>query len=107
MPGGRATGIATLHGLELRLAPPSEGADETRLSRVPDEARLAHTVMQTLGLPGRPSLPQAEGIYYGQTVCHELRGAQPPLVLEGCEHLLRDCASALRRLLRHSPRPAR
>lgn len=108
MPGGRATGIATLHGLfttsRLTIAGAAEG---TRPGGVPDEARLARTVLQTVGPPGRPSLPQAEDLYYGQALCPGLRGAQPLLVLDGCEHLLRDCASALRRLLRLSPRPVR
>lgn len=94
MPGGRATGIATLHGLftTSRLTTIAGAAEGARPGGVPYEARLAHTVLQTLGLPGRPSLPQAEGIYYGQA---------------RCPGLLRGCASALRRLLRHGPRPGR
>lgn len=109
MPGGRATGIATLHGLftTSRLTTIAGAAERARPGGVPYEARLAHTVLQTLGLPGRPSLPQAEGIYYGQARCPGLRGAQSLLVLDGCMHLLRGCASALRRLLRHGPRPGR
>lgn len=123
MPDGRAPEIATLRGLFMtsRLTtvtgPPGSGKtavataaasraagefqDGTRLvplSGLPDEALLAHTVMRTLGVPDRPSLPQAEAL------CHGLRESRSLLVLDGCEHLVRDCASLVRRLLRHCPR---
>lgn len=122
MPGGRAPDIATLRRLftTSRLTtitgPPGAGktavtaAAATRaaevfrdgmrmvpLDELPDEALLAHAVMRTAGLPDRPSLPQAEAL------CHGLRESRSLLVLDGCEHLARDCVALVRRLLRHCP----
>lgn len=123
MPGGRAPDIATLRSLftTSRLTtvtgPPGAGktavtaAAATRagevfrdgmrmvpLRELPDEALLAHAVMRTAGVPDRPSLPQAEAL------CHALRESRSLLVLDGCEHLARECAALIRRLLRHCPR---
>lgn len=123
MSGGRAPEVATLRGLftTSRLTtvtgPPGSGKtavataaasyaagefrDGTRLvplGELPDESLLAHAVMRTVGVPDRPTLPQAEAL------CHGLRETRSLLVLDGCEHLVRDCASLVRRLLQHCPR---
>lgn len=122
MPGGRAPEIAILRGLftTRRLTtvtgPPGSGKTSVAtaaaaraagvfrdgmrlvpLSHLPDEAMLAHTVMRTACVPDRPGLPQAEAL------CHGLRESRSLLVLDGCEHLVKDCASLVRRLLRHCP----
>lgn len=122
MPGGRASEIAMLGGLfttsRLTTVTGPPGAGKTAvataaasraaeafqdgmrlvpLSKLPDEALLAHTVMRTVGVPDRPSLPQAEAL------CHGLRETRSLLVLDGCEHLVKECASLVRRLLRHCP----
>lgn len=122
MPGGRAPDIARLRGLftTSRLTtvtgPPGvgkttvtaaaaaraaavfpDGMRMVPLRELPDEALLAHAVMRTAGVPDRPSLPQAEAL------CHGLRESRSLLVLDGCEHLARDCAALVRRLLRHCP----
>lgn len=122
MPGGRAPDIATLRSLftTSRLTtvtgPPEAGKSEVTaaaaaraanlfrdgmhvvpLRDLPDEALLAHAVMRSAGIPDRPSLPQAEAL------CEGLRESRSLLVLDGCEHLARECAALARRLLGHCP----
>lgn len=122
MLGGRAPDIATLRTLftTRRLTtvtgPPGPGRttvvsvaasragssfrDGMRLvplGELPDEALLAQTIMRTLGVPDRLSLPQA------QALCDGLRDSRSLLILDGCEHLRRGCAALVRGLLRHCP----
>lgn len=95
-PGSGKTAVATA-AASLSASVFEDGMRVVPLSELPDEALLAHTVMRTLGVPDRPSLPQAEAL------CHGLRESRVLLVLDGCEHLIRDCAVLVRRLLRHCP----
>ncbi|MCL2583898.1 MAG: hypothetical protein FWE35_15755 [Streptosporangiales bacterium] len=95
-PGAGKTSVATEAAFRSAGVFPG-GARVVPLSELPDEALLAHAVMRTVGVPDQPGLPQAEAL------CHGLRESRSLLVLDGCEHLVRDCASLVRRLLRHCP----
>jgi predicted ATPase len=96
-PGSGKTTVATA---AARRAADSfrDGMRIVPLGKLPDEALLAHAIMRTLGIPDRPSLPQAEAL------CDGLTDSRSLLILDGCGHLRRGCAALVRSLLRRCPR---
>lgn len=96
MGGGGKTRLALQVAAELLDTYP-DGVWFVELTSLTDPALITHTVISTLGLreePGRPVL---------QTLLDYLESRRPLLIMDNCEHLLRESAGLAHTLLLACP----
>lgn len=96
-PGGTGKTRLAIEAASALLEDFPDGAWLVELATLSDPDLLAETVVSAIGLRGNPDLPLAH------TLVHFLRSREVLLVIDNCEHLLRNCARLCQMLLRQCP----
>lgn len=97
-PGGTGKTRLSLETAGALLDTFSDGAWLVELATLSDPDLLTETVVSAIGLRGHPDQPLQN------TLVHFLRSRTVLLLIDNCEHLLRDCARLCQMLLRQCPK---
>ena len=96
--GGVGKSRLALHAAEQLQDRFCDGVWLAELSSLRDGRLLDHTVAEALGLAGSSVRPPRSALL------RQLAEREVLLVLDGCEHLVEECAELTDALLRHAPR---